>query len=211
MTSVTQSQGSSSEELAAWLHFVDRCQVTVGRAQLTGTVDSALIPTLLEAAGNLRTHASRLLSRTLLLRIVSRLDNIREPDRNAAPLAPVMLPEVPGEAPVALDRRVLVLLDRIFTGRVRHRSQLTETARSLRVSPSYLSRLVVSQTGMTFKRHLQVAKMGESARLLDESELSVKEIAAAMGYEHVPSFDRQFRRYFHVTPSEYRRYVRRTS
>jgi len=47
-----------------------------------------------------------------------------------------------------------------------------------------------------------------AARLLQESELSIKEISSGTGYEHVPSFDRQFRSHFNLTPGDFRRAVR---
>ena len=59
-----------------------------------------------------------------------------------------------------------------------------------------------------FNRHLQLARMNTAARLLQTSSLSVKEISAATGYEHVPSFDRQFRKHFRMTPGEFRRGIR---
>jgi len=199
--------------MAAWLHFVDTCQRAIGEIQLARSVDPFLMPTLLNAAAKLHTHANRLLSRQLLLRIASKLDSgeSEQSDRTGhrERQASIRLSDLQGDASSALDPRVQAVLDRVHTGRIRHRREFTHVARSLRVSPSYLSRLVVTQTGITFNRHLQAAKMGESARLLDESDLSVKEIASATGYEHVPSFDRQFRRYFRITPSEFRRHARR--
>jgi len=50
--------------------------------------------------------------------------------------------------------------------------------------------------------------MNTAARLLQESELSIKEISSGTGYEHVPSFDRQFRSHFKLTPGDFRRAVR---
>ena len=81
-------------------------------------------------------------------------------------------------------------------------------AQNLRVSRSYLSRLVFKETGVTFNRHLQLARMNTAARLLQESELSIKEISSGTGYEHVPSFDRQFRSHFNLTPGDFRRAIR---
>jgi AraC-like DNA-binding protein len=50
--------------------------------------------------------------------------------------------------------------------------------------------------------------MNTAARLLQESELSIKEISSGTGYEHVPSFDRQFRSHFNRTPGDFRRAIR---
>lgn len=203
-----------SDGQAAWLRFVDSCQVAVGHVHAGGGQHpQALIPTLLFAASELHSRAHRLLARTVILRIASRLNVATVlPDTDAAghsekdALAP--LADLGEEKPRLVDSRVRAVLDNLHTGHIRHRRQLADMAVNLRVSTSYLSRLVVSQTGLTFSRHMQVARMDEAARLLDDTGLSVKEIASASGYEHVPSFDRQFRRYFRVTPSEFRRLSR---
>ena len=102
-------------------------------------------------------------------------------------------------------RRVATVLEYVEENHSRSSCRLEEVARTLRVSRSYLSRLVLRETGLTFNRHLQLARMNTAARLLQASSLSVKEISAATGYEHVPSFDRQFRKHFRMTPGEFRR------
>ena len=47
--------------------------------------------------------------------------------------------------------------------------------------------------------------IGEFSRA---THLSVKEISASTGYEHVPSFDRKFRNHFKMTPGEFRKGMR---
>jgi AraC-like DNA-binding protein len=44
----------------------------------------------------------------------------------------------------------------------------------------------------------------KAAHLLHASDLSVKEIAFAVGYEHSSSFIRAFQRHFAQTPRDYR-------
>lgn len=202
----------SSSELAAWLRFIDTSQVAVGRYQLDGSENSLTIPALLTAAAVLRSLANRLLARSLILRIARQLGSAAQVgDAHIGPPGQSSLTrsaQVMDGASRPVDFRVRAVLDHVAMGPLQHRQLLVDIAGNLRVSSSYLSRLVVKQTGVPFSRHLQVARMNESARLLDESELSVKEIASATGYEHVPSFDRQFRQYFHVTPSQFRHHAR---
>jgi len=69
---------------------------------------------------------------------------------------------------------------------------------------------VLRQTGLSFGKHLQLARMKTAAQLLESTTLTVKEVSSASGYEHVSSFDRQFRRQFAVTPGVFRRAVRRS-
>ena len=107
-----------------------------------------------------------------------------------------------------IDPRVRTVLQYVESRHVNSACRLDDVARNLRVSRSYLSRLVFKETGVTFNRHLQLARMNTAARLLQESELSIKEISSGTGYEHVPSFDRQFRSHFNLTPGDFRRAVR---
>jgi AraC-like DNA-binding protein len=107
-----------------------------------------------------------------------------------------------------VDPRVRTVLQYVESRHVNSACRLDDVARNLRVSRSYLSRLVFKETGVTFNRHLQLARMNTAARLLQESELSIKEISSGTGYEHVPSFDRQFRSHFNLTPGDFRRAVR---
>jgi AraC-like DNA-binding protein len=111
-------------------------------------------------------------------------------------------------APAVVDPRVRTVLQYVESRHVNSACRLDDVARNLRVSRSYLSRLVFKETGVTFNRHLQLARMNTAARLLQESELSIKEISSGTGYEHVPSFDRQFRSHFNLTPGDFRRAVR---
>jgi AraC-like DNA-binding protein len=105
-----------------------------------------------------------------------------------------------------VDPRVNAVLRYIGETHLLHSCRLAEVATYLRVSRSHLSRLVLKETGNTFKGHLTVARMSTASRLLQETNLSIKEIATHTGYGHVPSFDRQFRQYFHgVTPGKFRR------
>jgi AraC-like DNA-binding protein len=107
-----------------------------------------------------------------------------------------------------MNPRVASVLTYVEENHNRSSCRLEEVARNLTVSRSYLSRLVLRETGLTFNRHLQLARMNTAARLLQGTALSVKEISAATGYEHVPSFDRQFRKHFRMTPGEFRRGLR---
>ncbi len=104
-----------------------------------------------------------------------------------------------------IDSRVNAVLDYVEKAHLQPECRLADIAKSLRMSRSHLSRLVLKETGVTFKGHLQLSRMNTAARLLQETNLSIKEIASSTGYEHVPSFDRQFRHYFQVTPGKFRR------
>lgn len=205
-----------------WLSFIDACQVAIGQSQLERSESSpALIPVLLEAAGRLHSRASRLLGRVVIFRIASRLNRTLGPSDTVPPaylLEDSYSGSGSGRTPVSLlanfradrlgtavDPRVSAVLNYVRSFHLQPDCRLAEIARNLRMSRSHLSRLVLKKTGVTFKGHLQLARMNTAARLLQETNLSIKEIASSTGYEHVPSFDRQFRHYFQVTPGRFRR------
>lgn len=212
------------DEPQAWLGFINTCQAVIGRSQLENSpmASSALMPTLLEAAGQLRTKAERDLSRYVIFRLATRLGRTVRPGVTAAPLyllddsggngtggaPPTLVVATRGGARTnaGTDPRVSAVLRYIGDTHLLHSCRLAEVAAHLRISRSHLSRLVLKETGSTFKGHLTLARMSTASRLLQETNLSIKEIATRTGYGHVPSFDRQFRQYFHgVTPGKFRR------
>ena len=90
-----------------------------------------------------------------------------------------------------------------------HRSlSLKEVAAHFQVSPSYASRLFKQEVGKTMVSYINEEKMKEALWLLNESNLSVREIARRVGYEDPFYFDRVFRRYHDMTPRDYRRRLR---
>lgn len=217
----------------AWLGFINTCQAAIGRSQLENVpgASSTLMPALLEAAGQLRTKAERDLSRFVIFKLATRLSRSGRPDRaerattrpgwhapplylledggsgNGQPTPPMRIPGAPPNGGASgADPRVNAVLRYIGETHLLHSCRLAEVAEYLRVSRSHLSRLVLKETGNTFKGHLTVARMSTASRLLQETNLSIKEVAMQTGYGHVPSFDRQFRQYFHgVTPGKFRR------
>jgi AraC-like DNA-binding protein len=189
-------------ETVAWLEFVGQCHAAIARLE-KGTLEPHVTSTLLAAATRLQTRTARVLALTMISRVAGRMSTTTPMSAYASVIQPSdRLPE-----PV-LNPRVAAVLEYVEENHNRSSCRLEEVARNLRVSRSYLSRLVLRETGLTFNRHLQLARMNTAARLLQGSSLSVKEISAATGYEHVPSFDRQFRKHFRMTPGEFRRGLR---
>jgi YesN/AraC family two-component response regulator len=60
---------------------------------------------------------------------------------------------------------------------------------------------------MTFTEYLKQVRMEKAKELLSDPYLPIKQVRAQVGYTHVPSFDRDFKRLVGMTPSEYRRRV----
>lgn len=82
---------------------------------------------------------------------------------------------------------------------------LTVVSRQSGISPWQLSRLMTRCTGQGFMLQVHATRVQAAVRLLLESSLSVKEIAAAVGYRSTTQMDRQFKRARGDTPSTLRR------
>lgn len=82
---------------------------------------------------------------------------------------------------------------------------LEETAIAANVSPNYLSKLFKSETGVGFLDYLTQIRLKESERLLSETNLSIKEIAAQVGYLDEKYYSKLFKKTTGIKPSEYRR------
>lgn len=73
------------------------------------------------------------------------------------------------------------------------------------VELSALSRLIRRHTGCTFTELLHTARFNRAMALLSGTQLSVADIAAAVGYENTAFFYRSFAKRFGCTPAEYRK------
>lgn len=81
---------------------------------------------------------------------------------------------------------------------------LTEAARLLHYDFYWLSREIKNRTGKTYTEHLQEKRLSQAAFLLKNTDLSVEEIALAVGYENKSYFHRIFNEKYKVSPKKYR-------
>ena len=81
---------------------------------------------------------------------------------------------------------------------------LKETADYCNVTAPYLSSLFKKETGMTFKEYIRIEKMNIAAKMLNDEEYSILEIANALSISSSSAFSVQFRSVYNMTPSEYR-------
>lgn len=87
------------------------------------------------------------------------------------------------------------------------RASLAGFAKELGYAASYTGKLVSAATGRSFSEILQEARCTEAARLLRESERSVGEIIASLGYSNESFFRDKFRAYYGMSPNAYRKSV----
>lgn len=79
-----------------------------------------------------------------------------------------------------------------------------EVADRCAVSPHELSTLFGVQTGVSFSQYLRNTRLDRAAALLTATHETIKQIWAAVGYNHPSNFDHDFKQRFSVPPREYR-------
>ena len=82
--------------------------------------------------------------------------------------------------------------------------KIQELAQECNLSESHLQHLFKESTGLGLGRILADQRMQRAAKLLGETNLSIKEIAWTVGYEHTSSFTRAFERHFREAPRCFR-------
>lgn len=82
---------------------------------------------------------------------------------------------------------------------------LQHVADELDVSVSQLSRLFKEETGRTFSESLIQYRMQKAADLLENTDMSIKDISDKMRYTNVQNFSRIFKQVIGLPPGEYRK------
>ena len=82
---------------------------------------------------------------------------------------------------------------------------LDSVAAECALSPSRLVRLLQAQTGAGFSEHLHRRRMADARELLTTTALSIKEIAATVGYGSSTHLARCFMRLYRQSPIAFRR------
>ncbi len=87
---------------------------------------------------------------------------------------------------------------------------LEELGTRFHISPSYLSHIFKTETGFSPMKYLLYRRVGESQRLLMNSDLPVSQISDQLGFNDNSHFCRTFKKYVGLTPSAYRHHFRGT-
>ena len=103
--------------------------------------------------------------------------------------------------PVVQDCRLRKVLQMIASDSPQ---KIQDLAVECNLSESHLQHLFKESTGLGLGRMLADQRMQRAAKLLEQTNLSIKEIAWAVGYEHTSSFTRAFERYFREAPRCFR-------
>jgi AraC-like DNA-binding protein len=101
------------------------------------------------------------------------------------------------------DRRVIRVIE-LIEARCAESLRLSGIAAEVHVSSWYLSKMLKKNIGVGFSGLIRLIRIKKAEVLLESSMLSVKEVAASVGYSGTAAFDRDFRRVHGLTPSEWR-------
>lgn len=101
----------------------------------------------------------------------------------------------------AVIQKVLAYIDANLSGDL----TLTGIAAQMRISPGYLSTLFHKETGRTLAEYITAQRMKTALNLLKGSSLQVQAVAQLSGFSDPNYFGKQFKKYFGITPLQYRR------
>jgi len=82
---------------------------------------------------------------------------------------------------------------------------LGDLANACRISRGHLMRMFKASTGQTLQQFIALDRLNSARQLLGEDRLSIKEIAARLGFCNTAHFSNAFRRTEGMTPSDFRR------
>ncbi|WP_293742648.1 AraC family transcriptional regulator [uncultured Pedobacter sp.] len=105
---------------------------------------------------------------------------------------------------LALLTRFEQLIDDYFNSDVNSLLTVNYIATQMNLSPNYLSDLLRIHTGQNTQQHIHEKLIAKAKEQLSTTNLSVSEIAYALGFEHAQSFSTLFKRKTNLSPLKFR-------
>jgi transcriptional regulator GlxA family with amidase domain len=114
--------------------------------------------------------------------------------------------ETPVQRPATVRHRTSLFHDAVEIVEAEYGSDLSldEIARRVASSRRQLQRSYAEIGKTTFREHLTAVRMERAADLLGSRSMTVREVAARVGYRQPAQFAKAFRRHHGVAPSDYR-------
>lgn len=81
---------------------------------------------------------------------------------------------------------------------------LNKISDEFQISESYFSHMFKEKTGVNFSTYLENIRLGEAARLIRETDVSLSDLYISVGYNNANTFRRAFKKVYGVTPSAMR-------
>lgn len=83
--------------------------------------------------------------------------------------------------------------------------KLEGIAKSFNYNSAYLGKLFRKEMGETFNNSLDMIRITNARRLLEETNLKVYQISEMVGYSSIDYFYMKFKKYVGISPKEYRK------
>ncbi|MEG1637999.1 MAG: AraC family transcriptional regulator, partial [Erysipelotrichaceae bacterium] len=87
----------------------------------------------------------------------------------------------------------------------RDKITLTMLSERFKMNESYLSRMFKKQTGENLIYYINEKKMQQALVLLQDPNIKIKEVALSVGIEDQFYFNKVFKKFYQVSPSEFRK------
>lgn len=103
------------------------------------------------------------------------------------------------------ERRVSAVFSHLAEQSLAHVSSLKSMAESLNISTSRLRRIFKQKTGIPFGKYLKTMRLRKARQLLQETNLSVKQVRIEVGLFDHSHFARDYKKQFGESPTGTRR------
>ena len=97
----------------------------------------------------------------------------------------------------------------ILTEQYKNPPTIHELSEQVSLSMQKLNYAFLHEYDTTISDYILSLKMGYGAKLLSETLLGVDEIALQCGYHYPANFIRMFKKYYGVTPLQFRKFITR--
>ena len=200
LPSVLFAEGHTLSEYSYTRLFLQNAEETAffAASELTETPIPSLFPRLYAewAAGEFGYELSL---RADVTQVMLHLMRIRQKQGGAERLSPI------STAKERLIRGALTYAETHYA-----EASEQECARTLGVSPPYLSRVFKSGMGVSFTAYVATLRLKEAEKLLVSTDAAITEIATRVGFSTAAYFTAAFRAHYEMTPSRYRKLLRGT-
>ncbi len=133
----------------------------------------------------------------LLHQMIEQVMEVTCPEQNGPPEHPEERPSDPFEIARQVHDELLQNIGRRIT--------IEELSRQYLINPTTLKAAFKSVYGTSLAAHIREHRMEQAARLLRTSDMTIAEIAQAVGYDSQSKFTAAFKTFFHMLPREYRK------
>lgn len=106
-----------------------------------------------------------------------------------------------GDAKLQLAQEAQKLIEETY----KEKFSLQMIADTLYVNRSYISRVFAQVSGMTLVRYHNFIRCQQSLAMLDNPGMKIEHISETVGYASLSHYIKEFKRTFHMTPSQYRK------